>query len=316
METFVAKKLKYVVKYILIKYIWRKSMKVRKAIIPAAGLGTRFLPATKAQPKEMIPIVDKPTIQYIVEEAVAAGIEDILIISGRNKRAIEDHFDKSYELEEELHRKGKQELLSVVQEISNIANIHYIRQKEAKGLGHAIYCAKSFIGNEPFAVMLGDDIVDSPVPCIKQLIDVYNEYQTTILGVQKVPLQDVTKYGVIGGTQIDERVYKVKGLVEKPEVEQAPSNIAILGRYIISPRIFEFLQTATPGKNGEIWLTDALQKLMEQEAMYAFDFEGDRYDVGDRIGFLKATVEFALKRDELKDEFTAFLKHKMDQLPE
>ncbi len=316
METFVAKKLRYVVKYILIKHIWRKSMKVRKAIIPAAGLGTRFLPATKAQPKEMIPIVDKPTIQYIVEEAVAAGIEDILIISGRNKRAIEDHFDKSYELEEELHRKGKQELLSVVQEISNIANIHYIRQKEAKGLGHAIYCAKSFIGNEPFAVMLGDDIVDSPVPCIKQLIDVYNEYQTTILGVQKVPLQDVTKYGVIGGTQIDERVYKVKGLVEKPEVEQAPSNIAILGRYIISPRIFEFLQTATPGKNGEIWLTDALQKLMEQEAMYAFDFEGDRYDVGDRIGFLKATVEFALKRDELKDEFTAFLKHKMDQLPE
>ncbi|AEY68112.1 UTP--glucose-1-phosphate uridylyltransferase GalU [Clostridium sp. BNL1100] len=291
-------------------------MKVRKAIIPAAGLGTRFLPATKAQPKEMIPIVDKPTIQYIVEEAVAAGIEDILIISGRNKRAIEDHFDKSYELEEELHRKGKQELLSVVQEISNIANIHYIRQKEAKGLGHAIYCAKSFIGNEPFAVMLGDDIVDSPVPCIKQLMDVYNEYQTTILGVQKVPLQDVTKYGVIGGTQIDERVYKVKGLVEKPEVEQAPSNIAILGRYIISPRIFEFLQTATPGKNGEIWLTDALQNLMEQEAMYAFDFEGDRYDVGDRIGFLKATVEFALKRDELKDDFTAFLKHKMDQLPE
>ncbi len=291
-------------------------MKVRKAIIPAAGLGTRFLPATKAQPKEMIPIVDKPTIQYIVEEAVAAGIEDILIISGRNKRAIEDHFDKSYELEEELHRKGKQELLSVVQEISNIANIHYIRQKEAKGLGHAIYCAKSFIGNEPFAVMLGDDIVDSPVPCIKQLMDVYNEYQTTILGVQKVPLQDVTKYGVIGGTQIDERVYKVKGLVEKPEVEQAPSNIAILGRYIISPRIFEFLQSATPGKNGEIWLTDALQKLMEQEAMYAFDFEGDRYDVGDRIGFLKATVEYALKREELKDEFTAFLKHKMEQLPE
>lgn len=290
-------------------------MKVRKAIIPAAGLGTRFLPATKAQPKEMIPIVDKPTIQYIVEEAVSAGIEDILIISGRNKRAIEDHFDKSYELEEELHRKGKQELLSVVEEISNIANIHYIRQKEAKGLGHAIYCAKSFIGDEPFAVMLGDDIVDSQVPCIKQLMNVYNEYQTTILGVQKVPLQDVTKYGVIGGNQIDERVYKVKGLVEKPEVEQAPSNIAILGRYIISPRIFEFLESATPGKNGEIWLTDALQKLMEQEAMYAFDFEGDRYDVGDRIGFLKATVEFALKREELKDDFAAFLKRKVEQLP-
>ncbi len=290
-------------------------MKVRKAIIPAAGLGTRFLPATKAQPKEMIPIVDKPTIQYIVEEAAAAGIEDILIISGRNKRAIEDHFDKSYELEEELHRKGKQELLSVVEEISNIANIHYIRQKEAKGLGHAIYCAKSFIGDEPFAVLLGDDIVDSGTPCIKQLMDVYSEYRTTILGVQKVPVQDVSKYGIIAGTQIDERIYKVKGLVEKPDVEQAPSNIAILGRYIISPRIFEFLEKATPGKNGEIWLTDALQQLMENEAMYAYDFVGDRYDVGDRIGFLKATVEFALKREDLSNEFSAFLKGKVEQLP-
>lgn len=290
-------------------------MKVRKAIIPAAGLGTRFLPATKAQPKEMIPIVDKPTIQYIVEEAVNAGIEDILIISGRNKRAIEDHFDKSYELEEELHRKGKQELLNEVQSISNIANIHYIRQKEAKGLGHAIYCAKSFIGDEPFAVMLGDDIVDSKSPCIKQLMDVYNEYRTTILGVQKVPLQDVSKYGIIAGNQIDERIYKVKALVEKPEVEQAPSNIAILGRYIISPRIFEFLESATPGKNGEIWLTDALEKLMREEAMYAYDFEGDRYDVGDRIGFLKATVEFALKREDLRDEFVDFLKNKITQLP-
>jgi len=290
-------------------------MKVRKAIIPAAGLGTRFLPATKAQPKEMIPIVDKPTIQFIVEEAAAAGIEDILIISGRNKRAIEDHFDKSYELEEELHRKGKQELLSVVESISNIANIHYIRQKEAKGLGHAIYCAKSFIGDEPFAVLLGDDIVDSRTPCIKQLMDVYNEYQTTILGVQKVPLHDVSKYGIIAGNQIDERVYKVKGLVEKPEIEQTPSNIAMLGRYIISPRIFEFLESATPGKNGEIWLTDALEKLMEREAMYAYDFEGDRFDVGDRIGFLKATVEFALKREDLRDDFSAFLKNRIQQIP-
>jgi len=290
-------------------------MKVRKAIIPAAGLGTRFLPATKATPKEMIPIVDKPTIQYIVEEAAAAGIEDILIISGRNKRAIEDHFDKSYELEEELHRKGKQELLSCVREISNIANIHYIRQKEAKGLGHAIYCAKSFIGDEPFAVLLGDDIVDSRTPCIKQLMDVYSEYRTTILGVQKVPLPDVSKYGIVSCKQIDERVYKVKGLVEKPDVDQSPSNIAILGRYIISPRIFEFLEKATPGKGGEIWLTDALQQLMECEAMYAFEFEGDRYDVGDRIGFLKATVEFALKREDLSAEFTAFLKDKVEKLP-
>ncbi len=290
-------------------------MKVRKAIIPAAGLGTRFLPATKATPKEMIPIVDKPTIQYIVEEAAAAGIEDILIISGRNKRAIEDHFDKSYELEEELHRKGKQELLSCVEGISNIANIHYIRQKEAKGLGHAIYCAKSFIGNEPFAVLLGDDIVDSEKPCIKQLMDVYNEYRTTILGVQKVPKHDVSKYGIIAGNQIDERVFKVKGLVEKPEVDQAPSNIAILGRYIISPRIFEFLEKATPGKGGEIWLTDALQQLMESEAMYAFDFEGDRFDVGDRIGFLKATVDFALKREDLRADFAAFLKDRVEKLP-
>ncbi len=290
-------------------------MKVRKAIIPAAGLGTRFLPATKATPKEMIPIVDKPTIQYIVEEAAAAGIEDILIISGRNKRAIEDHFDKSYELEEELHRKGKQELLSCVEEISNIANIHYIRQKEAKGLGHAIYCAKSFIGDEPFAVLLGDDIVDSKTPCIKQLMDVYNEYRTTILGVQKVPLPDVSKYGIVACNQIDERVYKVKGLVEKPDVDQSPSNIAILGRYIISPRIFEFLEKATPGKGGEIWLTDALQQLMECEAMYAFDFEGDRYDVGDRIGFLKATVEFALKRDDLSKDFATFLKDRVEKLP-
>lgn len=299
-----------------IKYsISEENMKVRKAIIPAAGLGTRFLPATKAQPKEMIPIVDKPTIQYIVEEAASAGIEDILIISGRNKRAIEDHFDKSYELEEELHRKGKQELLSVVENISNIANIHYIRQKEAKGLGHAIYCAKSFIGDEPFAVLLGDDIVDSKKPCIRQLMDVYNEYRTTILGVQKVPLQDVPKYGIIAGNQIDERVYKVKGMVEKPDIEQTPSNIAILGRYIISPRIFEFLESATPGKNGEIWLTDALERLMENEAMYAYDFEGDRYDVGDRIGFLKATVEFALKREDLKDDFAVFLKNRLEQMP-
>ena len=302
--------------YIIINIVLVEDfMKVRKAIIPAAGLGTRFLPATKAQPKEMIPIVDKPTIQYIVEEAAAAGIEDILIISGRNKRAIEDHFDKSYELEEELHRKGKQELLSVVESISNIANIHYIRQKEAKGLGHAIYCAKSFIGDEPFAVLLGDDIVDSKTPCIKQLMNVYDEYQTTILGVQKVPLQEVSKYGIIAGSQIDERVYKVKGLVEKPEVGLSPSNIAMLGRYIISPRIFEFLESAKPGKNGEIWLTDALERLMEREAMYAYDFEGDRYDVGDRIGFLKATVEFALKREDLSEEFAAFLKRRMLLLP-
>ncbi|MCR4436896.1 MAG: UTP--glucose-1-phosphate uridylyltransferase GalU [Clostridiales bacterium] len=282
-------------------------MKVRKAIIPAAGLGTRFLPATKAQPKEMLPIVDKPTIQYIVEEAIASGIEDIMIVTGRNKRAIEDHFDKSFELEEELKKKGSQDLLNLVQDISNLVNIHYIRQKEPKGLGHAIQCAKSFIGNEPFAVLLGDDIVDSEVPCLKQLISVYDEYRTTVIGVQRVPEEDVSMYGILDCKQIDDRVYKIRELVEKPEKEKAPSNIAILGRYIITPEIFGFLENAVPGKGGEIQLTDALNKLVEIEAMYAYDFIGKRYDVGNKMGFLKATVEFALKRDDLKDEFSRYL---------
>jgi len=283
-------------------------LKVRKAIIPAAGLGTRFLPATKAQPKEMLPIVDKPTIQYIVEEAIDSGIEDIIIISGRNKRAIEDHFDKSYELEEELRKKNKQDLLNLVRDISNLVDIHYIRQKEPKGLGHAIYCAKSFIGNEPFAVLLGDDIVDSEVPCLKQMIDVYNEYKTTVLGVQHVPTEDVPKYGIVSCKQVDHRVFKVKDLVEKPEIEKAPSNIAILGRYIITPQIFEFLENAVPGKGGEIQLTDALKSLIGSEAIYAYDFIGKRYDVGHRLGFLEATVEFALKREDLKDDFGNYLK--------
>ncbi|HOQ36827.1 MAG TPA: UTP--glucose-1-phosphate uridylyltransferase GalU [Acetivibrio sp.] len=283
-------------------------MKVRKAIIPAAGLGTRFLPATKAQPKEMLPIVDKPTIQYIVEEAIMSGIEDIIIISGRSKRAIEDHFDKSYELEQELKNKGKDELLKQVQDISNLANIHYIRQKEAKGLGHAIYCAKSFIGNEPFAVLLGDDIVDSEVPCLKQLIDVYNEYKTTVLGVQPVSEEDVSKYGIVSCKLVDERVYKVKDVVEKPDRESAPSNIAILGRYIITPQIFEHLENVKPGKGGEIQLTDALKSLIQHEAMYAYDFVGKRYDVGNKLGFLQATVEFALKREDIREDFEAYLK--------
>jgi len=283
-------------------------LKVRKAIIPAAGLGTRFLPATKAQPKEMLPIVDKPTIQYIVEEAIDSGIEDIIIISGRNKRAIEDHFDKSYELEDELQKKNKTDLLSIVKDISNLVDIHYIRQKEPKGLGHAIHCAKSFIGNEPFAVLLGDDIVDSEVPCLKQMIDVYNEYKTTVLGVQHVPTQDVPKYGIVSCKQVDDRVFKVKDLVEKPEIDKAPSNIAILGRYIITPQIFEFLENVAPGKGGEIQLTDALKSLIGSEAIYAYDFIGKRYDVGHRLGFLEATVEFALKREDLKDDFGNYLK--------
>jgi len=286
-------------------------LKVRKAIIPAAGLGTRFLPATKAQPKEMLPIVDKPTIQYIVEEAIDSGIQDIIIISGRNKRTIEDHFDKSYELEEELNKKGNQDLLNLVRDISNLVDIHYIRQKEPRGLGHAIHCAKSFIGNEPFAVLLGDDIVDSEVPCLKQMIDVYNEYKTTVLGVQHVPQEDVSKYGIVSCKAVDDRVFKVKDLVEKPDREHAPSDIAILGRYIITPRIFDYLENAVPGKGGEIQLTDALKNLIGTEAIYAYDFVGKRYDVGHRLGFLEATVEFALKRDDLKDDFRQYLKKLM-----
>ncbi|MDU5109537.1 MAG: UTP--glucose-1-phosphate uridylyltransferase GalU [Clostridium sp.] len=285
-------------------------MKVRKAIIPAAGLGTRFLPATKAQPKEMLPIVDKPTIQYIIEEAVASGIEEILIITGRNKKCIEDHFDKSVELEMELEKNHKEELLELVRGISDMADIHYIRQKEPKGLGHAILCAKAFVGNEPFAVLLGDDVVDSEVPCLKQLMDCYKEYKTSILGVQTVAKEDVNKYGIVDGIHIEDRVYKVKKLVEKPAVEEAPSDVAILGRYIITPQIFDVLANTQPGKGGEIQLTDALETLIENEAMYAYNFEGRRYDVGDKLGFLQATVEFALKKEELREPFIEYLNSK------
>lgn len=282
-------------------------MKVRKAIIPAAGLGTRFLPATKAQPKEMLPIVDKPTLQFIIEEAVASGIEEILIITGRNKKSIEDHFDKSVELELELVSKGKEDLLEEVRKISDMANIHYIRQKEPKGLGHAIYCAKSFIGNEPFAVLLGDDIVYSDKPCLQQMIEVYNEYKTSVLGVQEVAPEDVSKYGIVEGKHIEGRVYKVRSLIEKPSVHAAPSNVAVLGRYIINPLIFEILEHTKPGKGGEIQLTDALNVLAQREAMYAYDFIGKRYDVGDKQGFLEATVEFALRREDLREDFLKVL---------
>ncbi|MCY6370965.1 UTP--glucose-1-phosphate uridylyltransferase GalU [Clostridium ganghwense] len=287
-------------------------MRVKKAIIPAAGLGTRFLPATKAQPKEMLPIVDKPTIQYIIEEAVASDIEEILIITGRNKRAIEDHFDKSIELEYQLHQNNKTELLELVKNISNIVNIHYIRQKEPRGLGHAISCAKTFVGNEPFAVMLGDDIVDNEVPCLKQLIDCFNEYKTSIIGVQPVHEKDVYKYGIVNGLHIEDKVYKVKDLVEKPSIDEAPSNIAILGRYIITPEIFNILDHTKPGKGGEIQLTDALRTLISKEAMYAYTFEGRRYDVGDKLGFLQATVEFALRKEELQKPFIEYLGKLLD----
>lgn len=288
--------------------------KIRKAIIPAAGLGTRFLPATKAQPKEMLPIVDKPTLQYIIEECVASGIEEILIITGRNKKSIEDHFDRSVELEMELEKSGKQEMLEMVREISDMVNIHFIRQKEPRGLGHAILCAKTFVGNEPFAVLLGDDVVyNDEKPCLKQLIDCYGEYKTSVLGVQTVDPNDVNKYGIVGGIHIEDRVYKVKNLVEKPAVEEAPSNVAILGRYIITPRIFEILEETKPGKGGEIQLTDALLQLVKEEAMYAYDFEGRRYDVGDKLGFLQATVEYALRKPELREGFIEYLKGLSDK---
>jgi UTP--glucose-1-phosphate uridylyltransferase len=291
-------------------------MPVKKAIIPAAGLGTRFLPATKAQPKEMLPIVDKPTIQYIVEEAVASGIEDIMIISGRGKRAIEDHFDTSYELEVRLAENGKSELLEQVQSISNLANIHYIRQKEPKGLGHAIFCAHRFIGDEPFAVLLGDDIVVSEKPCLRQLMDVYSEHEASIIGVHHVPEEDVSKYGIIApvaGTKKDAAVQEVADLIEKPMLEQAPSTLAIMGRYILTPSIFPILEQLPTGKGGEIQLTDALKKVNEIEKVMAYNFDGVRYDVGDKLGFVQATINFALRRADLHDDVLDYLKKVLNE---
>ncbi|NSL52738.1 UTP--glucose-1-phosphate uridylyltransferase GalU [Calidifontibacillus erzurumensis] len=285
--------------------------KIRKAIIPAAGLGTRFLPATKAQPKEMLPIVDKPTIQYIIEEAVASGIEDIIIVTGRGKRAIEDHFDKSYELEETLAKKEKWDLLQEIQSISNLANIHYIRQKEPKGLGHAIYCASRFIGDEPFAVLLGDDIVQSQgKPALRQLMDVYERFNSSVIGVQQVPVEDVSKYGIIStaGGEIEKGVYRIDDLVEKPKQEEAPSNFAIMGRYILRPEIFYLFDQVKPGAGGEIQLTDAIKLLNEQQIILAYQFEGKRHDVGDKFGFIKATIDFALERDDLREDVLRYLR--------
>ena len=289
--------------------------KIRKAVIPAAGMGTRFLPATKAQPKEMLPIVDKPTIQYIVEEAISAGIESILIITGRGKRNIEDHFDKSYELESELLRQGKSSLLSMVEDISHLVDVFYVRQKEAKGLGHAIGCARAFIGNEPFAVLLGDDIVVSDKPAIGQLMDVYAAQGETVLGVQRVPYSETDKYGIVDpANSLTDRLHKVADLVEKPAINEAPSNLAILGRYIITPDVFDIIEHQEPGKNGEIQLTDALKTLSRTQGMVAYEFEGKRYDVGDKLGFLKATVEFALRRDDLRDSFKEYLRGIMKEM--
>ena len=284
----------------------KRDGKVRIAVIPAAGLGTRFLPATKAQPKEMLPIVDKPCIQYIIEEAIDSGIEDILIITGRNKRAIEDHFDRAVELEMTLKAQGKYDLLGLVQELSRVT-IHYVRQKEPKGLGHAVLCARHFVGDEPFAVLLGDDIMDAEVPVLKQLMDVHEDCGGSVLGVQEVPRDRVSSYGVVKPTPVKERLWLAEDLVEKPSIEEAPSRLAVLGRYIISPEIFDILETTQPGRGGEIQLTDALKKLSEREPVYAYEFEGRRYDVGDKQGFLEATVDFALKRPDLRDPFLRYL---------
>ncbi|MCQ6558901.1 UTP--glucose-1-phosphate uridylyltransferase GalU [Paenibacillus mendelii] len=273
--------------------------KVRKAIIPAAGLGTRFLPATKAMPKEMLPIVDKPTIQYIVEEAIASGIEDIIIVTGKGKRAIEDHFDIAFELEQNLMEKGKYGLLEEVQKSSNV-DIHYIRQKEAKGLGHAVWCARNFIGDEPFAVLLGDDIVISEVPCIKQLINQYERTERSVIGVQAVSFEQTERYGIVDPIDAVGNLCQVNRFVEKPKLGTAPSNLAIMGRYVLTPEIFEFLGKHEKGAGGEIQLTDAIQRLNEFQGVYAYDFEGTRYDVGEKLGFIKTTLDFALKNKELR----------------
>jgi UTP--glucose-1-phosphate uridylyltransferase len=281
--------------------------KVRKAIIPAAGLGTRFLPATKAMPKEMLPIVDKPTIQYIVEEAVASGIEDIIIVTGKGKRAIEDHFDNNFELEQNLMEKGKYDLLEKVRQSSQV-DIHYIRQKEPKGLGHAIWCARNFIGDEPFAVLLGDDIVQSETPCLKQLIQQYEQTSASVIGVQTVSDDETHRYGIIDPAAKNGRLYQVNNFVEKPKPGTAPSNLAIMGRYILTPEIFRFLEQQELGAGGEIQLTDAIQKLNQIQPVFAYDFEGKRYDVGEKLGFIQTTIEFALKDETLKTNLIEYLK--------
>jgi UTP--glucose-1-phosphate uridylyltransferase len=288
-------------------------MKVRKAIIPAAGLGTRFLPATKAMPKEMLPIVDKPTIQYIVEEAIESGIEDIIIVTGKGKRAIEDHFDNSFELEHNLFERQKFELLNEVQKSSNLVDIHYIRQKEPKGLGHAIWCARKFIGDEPFAVLLGDDIVRAEKPCLRQMIEQFESHAASIIGVQHVSDEEVSRYGIVDGFKIEERLHHINHLVEKPSKEEAPSNLAIIGRYILTPRIFELLSDQAPGAGGEIQLTDAIAELNRLESVYAYEFMGTRYDVGDKMGFIQTTIEYALQREELRYGLLNYLSKLMDK---
>src|SRR5689334_15840943 len=286
------------------------TMRVRKAVFPAAGLGTRFLPATKAQPKEMLPLVDKPIIQYGVEEALAAGCDQIIIITGRGKQAIEDHFDTSYELETMLEQRGKTDLLKIVREISDMIHIAYVRQKEALGLGHAVLMARELVGDEPFAVLLADDVIDAQIPCVKQMIDVYNETGCSVIATQVVEGPGISAYGVIDGAPVkgNERLVEIKNLVEKPRPEEAPSNLAIIGRYILTPRVFDMLDVTPKGAGGELQLTDGMRELPTHEKIYAYRFDGKRHDAGDKLGFLKATVEFALQRPDLGSEFRQYLR--------
>lgn len=290
-------------------------MKVKKAIIPAAGLGTRFLPATKAMPKEMLPIVDKPTIQYIVEEAIASGIEDIIIVTGKHKRSIEDHFDHAFELEDTLMKKGKMDMLDSVLQTSNV-EIHYIRQKQPLGLGHAIWSARKFIGDEPFAVLLGDDIVEHSEPCLSQLMNQYEQTQNSIIGVQQVAEDQTNRYGIIDPISVDNKLIAVNKFVEKPALGTAPSNYAIMGRYVLTPEIFQFLDKHELGAGGEIQLTDAIQQLNQKQAVYAYEFEGRRFDVGEKFGFIETTVEFALQRPELKDQLLELFEKKLEEAKE
>ncbi len=284
-----------------------------KAVIPAAGLGTRFLPATKAQPKEMLPLIDKPAIQFVIEEAVNSGIDDILVITGRGKRAIEDHFDKSFELEEILKEKNKLDLLKEIRDISDLADIHYIRQREARGLGNAIYYARKHVGDEPFVVLLGDDIVFSDVPCTRQLMDSYEKYGSTIIAVDKIDKEMIQNYGVIDGRPLGDSIYEVKNLVEKPDPEEAPSDLGIIGRYILTPEIFDAIEQTKPGKGNEIQLTDALKILNKKHPVYAYNFDGTRYDLGNKLDYIRATIEYALIRKEFKDEIKNYLRRILNE---
>lgn len=284
-------------------------MKVRKAIIPAAGFGLRFLPATKAQPKAMLPLVDKPQIQYVVEEALQSGIEQFIIITGRGKEAIENHFDVSYELEDTLRKKNKDGYLELVQDISHmIQNIAYVRQKEARGLGHSVLQARHLIGNEPVAILLPDDIIVSEPPCLRQMIDVFDRYQCSVVAIQEVPRAEISSYGVIEPRTVEDRIFHIMGMVEKPPVAEAPSNLAIIGRYVLTPEIFDILEATQPGRGGEIQLTDAMAQLLKRQAIYGYQYTGTRYDAGDKLGFLKATVSLALSRPDIAEGFRAYLK--------